>query len=212
MSNCMCATSCNAMPLAGEHNGIFDGTEEDFDDNPVQTFELDALLGQPRLLAPVMGYILPQIEYQMSTDHKMLLLFDDAAIPLEIPRIRKDAKGWLRTARKLGVSVGFATHSLDDLFGKDSPIGEEMASILLESCPVRFYLPNPEASKPSIRAIYRKLGLEDTAIDQIAVMRPQRECVLRTPGDGAATHFALHFPEDHPGLHREKYCRGSAVD
>ena len=34
---------------------------------------------------------------------------------------------------------------------------------------------NPEASKPTIRAIYRQIGLDDTAIDQIAVMRPQRE-------------------------------------
>jgi type IV secretory pathway VirB4 component len=177
-----------------EGPGLFDGCEEDFDANPVQTFEMDDLLGQPRLLAPVMRYVLPQVEGQMSTDRKMFLLFDDAAIPLEVARIRRDAKNWLRTARKLGVSVGFATHSLDDLFGKESPIGEEMASILLESCPVRFYLYNPEASKPTIRAIYRKMGLEDTAIDQIAVMRPQREIYyqLREMGERPC---ALHFPK-----------------
>jgi type IV secretion system protein TrbE len=159
----------------GDYNGVFDGHEEDFDDNPVQTFELDDLLAQSQLLQPVMRYVLPQVEYQMSTDCPMMLTFDDAAIPLEVPYIRQDAKGWLRTARKLGVSVGFATHSLEDLFGKESPIGEEMAAILLESCPVRFYLPNPEASKASIRPIYRRLGLEDPAIDQIAVMQPRRD-------------------------------------
>lgn len=177
----------------GDYQGIFDGTVEDFDDNPMHTFELDDLLGKPRLLVPVMSYVLREVEHQMSTDRKMLLLFDDAAIPLEVPRIRHDAKEWLRTARKLGVSVGFATHSLDDLFGKESPIGEEMASILLESCPVRFYLPNPEASKPSIRAIYRKLGLEDPAIDTIARMRPRRDVYyeLRELGERP---LALHFP------------------
>jgi len=47
--------------------------------------------------------------------------------------------------------------------------------MLLESCPMRIYVANPEASKPTIRAIYRQIGLDDTAIDQIAVMRPQRE-------------------------------------
>jgi type IV secretion system protein TrbE len=176
-----------------EGPGLFDGNEDDFDDNPVQTFEMDDLLGQPRRLGPVMRYVLPQVELQMSTDHPMFLMFDDAAIPLEIARIRRDAKNWLRTARKLGASVGFATHSLDDLFGKESPIGEEMASILLESCPVRFYLYNPEASKPTIRAIYQKIGLEDTAIDQIAVMRPQREVYyqLREMGQRPC---ALYFP------------------
>jgi type IV secretory pathway VirB4 component len=180
--------------VGGDYNGIFDGTEEDFDDNPVQTFELGELLAKQRLLAPVMSYVLPQIERQMGTDRKMLLLFDDAALPLKVPRIRADAKDWLRITRKLGVSVGFATHSLDDLFGKESPLGEEMASILLESCPVRFYLPNPEASKPSIRAIYRKLGLEDQAIDQIAVMRPRRGVYYELREVGQRP-IALHFPQ-----------------
>ena len=40
---------------------------------------------------------------------------------------------------------------------------------------MRFYLANPEAAKPTIRAIYRRIGLEDTAIEQVAVMRPQRD-------------------------------------
>jgi type IV secretion system protein TrbE len=174
--------------------GIFDGTEEDFDTNPIQTFELDELLDRPRLLDPVMRYVLPEVEYQMSTDRKMLLIFDDAAIPLEITRIRRNAKEWLRTARKLGVSVGFATHSLDDLFSKGGVIGEELAAILLESCPVRFYLANPEASKETIRAIYRKMGLEDTAIDTIAVMRPQRDVYYELREMGQRP-ISLEFPK-----------------
>jgi len=177
----------------GEYDGLFDGTEEDFDDNPVQTFELRDLLAQSRLLGPVLRYVLPQVELQMSTDHPMWLMFDDAALPWEVPQIRKDSKGWMRTARKKGVSLGFATHSLDDIFGVDNPIGAELGPLLIESCPVRFYLYNPEASKPSIRAIYRKIGLEDTAIDQIAVMRPQREVYyeLREMGQRPC---ALQFP------------------
>jgi type IV secretion system protein VirB4 len=171
----------------GDYQGVFDGTQDDFDDNPVQTFELRDLLAQSRLLGPVLSYVLPEVERQMSTDRPMFLLFDDAAIPWEVPRIRHDSKAWMRTARKKGVSLGFATHSLADVFET------ELGPMLIESCPVRFYLYNPEASKPSIRAIYRKLGLEDPAIDAIAQMRPQREAYyeLREMGQRPCS---LEFP------------------
>jgi type IV secretion system protein TrbE len=159
----------------GEYDGLFDGTEADFDDHPVQTFELRDLLQRPRLLGPMLRYVLPQIELQMTTDRPMLLLFDDAAIPWEVPRIRQESKDWMRTTRKKAVSLGFMTHSLADVFGTDVGRMTDMGPMLVESCPVRFYLANPEASKPTIRAIYRQIGLEDTAIDQIAVMRPQRD-------------------------------------
>ncbi len=169
----------------GEYDGLFDGTEDDFDENPVQTFELRDLLHRPRLLGPMLRYVLPQVELQMTTDHPMLLLFDDAAIPWGVHRmrapgedrlharnegqIREKSEEWMMTTRKKGVSLGFMTHSLTHVFRS------EMGPMLIESCPVRFYLANPEASKPTIRAIYRQIGLEDTAIDQIAVMRPQRD-------------------------------------
>jgi type IV secretion system protein VirB4 len=120
-------------------------------------------------------YVLPQVELQMTTDSPMLLLFDDAAIPWQVPRIRQDTRDWLRTTRKKSVSLGFLTHSLSDIFGRDLGQLTELGPMLLESCPVRFYVANPEASKPTIRAIYRQIGLDDTAIDQIAVMRPQRD-------------------------------------
>ncbi len=155
----------------GEYDGLFDGTEEDFDENPVQTFELHDLLQRPRLLGPMLRYVLPQVDVQMSTERPMLLLFDDAAIPWNVPKIRQESKDWLRTTRKKSVSLGFMTHSLSDVFSRESELGP----MLVESCPVRFYLANPEASKPTIRAIYRQIGLEDTAIDQIAIMRPQRD-------------------------------------
>jgi len=170
----------------GEYDGLFDGSAEDFEDNAVQTFELHDLLARPRLLGPLLRYVLPQVELQMTTDRPMLLLFDDAAIPWEVPRIRQDSKDWLRTTRKKSVSLGFMTHSLTDVFES------EMGPMLVESCPTRFYLANPEAAKPTIRAIYRQIGLDDTAIEQIAVMRPQRECYYELREVGQRP-FALQF-------------------
>jgi type IV secretory pathway VirB4 component len=155
--------------MGGEYNGLFDGTEEDFDANRVQTFELRDLLSKSRLLDPVLTYVLPHVERQMSTDHPMFLMFEDASIPWKVPKIREQNEEWFMTSRKKGVSLGFATHNLGQVF--TSPIAE----LLIESCPVRFYLPNEDASKPTIREIYRKIGLEHSAIDQIALMQPRRD-------------------------------------
>src|SRR6266436_949233 len=74
--------------VKGDYGGLFDGTEDAFDANPIQTFELRSLLQRPRVLGPVLRYVLTQVERQMSTNAPMLLLFDDAAIPWEVPRIR----------------------------------------------------------------------------------------------------------------------------
>jgi type IV secretion system protein VirB4 len=176
----------------GEYDGLFDGTADDFDDNPVQTFELRDLLQRPRLLGPLLRYVLPQIELQMTTDRPMLLLFDDAAIPWEVPRIRQESKDWMRTTRKKAVSLGFSTHSLADVFGAEGGRLTDMGPLLLESCPVRFFVANPEAATSDIRDIYRKIGLEETAIAQIAVMRPQRDYYYHLREVGQRP-FALNF-------------------
>jgi len=137
----------------GEYGGLFDGTEDAFDDNPIQTFELRTILQRPRLLGPVLRYVLTQVELQMTTDAPMLLLFDDAAIPWEVPRIRDKSREWMMTTAKKGVSLGFMTHSLSQVF--DSPLGP----LLEESCPLRFFVPNKAAEEPNIAAIYTRMGL-----------------------------------------------------
>ena len=48
----------------------------------------------------------------------------------------------MMTTRKKSVSLGFMTHSSRRSFA------QEMGPMLIESCPVRFYLANQEASKP----------------------------------------------------------------
>ena len=123
----------------GEYGGLFDGTADAFDANPIQTFELRSLLQRPRLLGPVLRYVLTQLELQMSTDAPMLLVLDDAAIPWAVPKIEEKSTEWLMTTRKKSVSLGFMTHSLSQVFA--SPLG----ALLEEGCPTRFFLPMPAA-------------------------------------------------------------------
>src|SRR5439155_2117709 len=153
----------------GEYEGLFDAAQDTLEDHPVQTFELRALLQRPRLLGPVLRYVLMRVERQMPTDAPMLLRLDDAAIPWAVPKIEETSTEWMMTTRKKSVSLGFMTHSLSQVFA--SPLG----ALLEEGCPTRFYLPMPAAMEPNIAAIYTRMGVTPTAIRTIATARPQRD-------------------------------------
>src|SRR5262249_25481166 len=138
-------------------------------------------------LGPVLRYVLPQVELQMTTEAPMLLLFDDAAIPWQVPRIRDKSSEWMMTTRKKSVSLGFMTHSLSQVF--ESPLG----ALLEEACPTRFYLPNPSALEPKIHAIYSQIGLTPQAVRIIATARPQRDVYYACQETGQRL---FHLPLD----------------
>lgn len=162
-------TVLKRFTVGGDYEGILDGTDDPLDGHPVQTFELRSLLQRPRLLGPVLRYVLMRVERQMSTDKPMLLQMDDAAIPWAVSKMEEQSKEWLMTTRKKGVSLGFSTHSLSQVFGST------LGTLLEEGCPTRFILPMPAAMEPAIAEIFRRLGLTDNAIRVIATARPQRD-------------------------------------
>jgi type IV secretion system protein VirB4 len=155
----------------GEYGGLFDGTAEVFDANPIQTCELRTLMQRPRLLGPVLRYVLQEIELRMSTARPMLLLLDDAAIPWAVPKIEEKSKEWMMTTRKKSVSLGFMSHSLAQIFEQ----GRTLGLLLAEGCPTRFYLANKEAETPLVREVYERMGLTRAAIRVIATATPQRD-------------------------------------
>ena len=165
----------------GDYGGIFDGTEDTLGTYPVQTFELRRLLAQPSLVGPVLSYVFPEIERQMRTTHPMLLLLDDAAVAWLTPqqgdsdtldmrkKLENRCRDWLMTTRKKNVSLGFATHSLSQVFSS------ALGPLLEEGCPSRFFLPMTAALEPNIAEIFLRLGLTENALRTIATSRPQRD-------------------------------------
>jgi type IV secretion system protein VirB4 len=201
----------------GEYGGIFDGTADVLGNHPVQTFELRSLLQRPRLVGPVLGYVFPEIERQMRTDAPMFLFLDDAAVTWLTPRQETSERGdirkklenrcrdWLMTSAKKNVSLGFATHSLFQVFSS------ALGPLLEEGCPTRFLLPNASALEPTIAAIYANLGLTENAIRLLATSRPQRDVyyvckelgqrVFSLPlGPRALAAFARNTVEDHAAM------------
>src|SRR5260370_25136543 len=82
---------------------------------------------------------------------------------------------WLRTLRKKNAAVGLATQSLSEV--ANSPFRD----VILESCPTKILLPNPEARNPATTELYRKFGLTNRQIEIIADAVPKRHYYYVSP-------------------------------
>src|SRR5260370_7687071 len=75
---------------------------------------------------------------------------------------------WLRTLRKKNAAVMLATQSLTEV--ANSPYRD----VILESCPTKIYLPNPEARNPNTREFYHRFCLTPRQIAIIPDAIPKR--------------------------------------
>src|SRR5258708_7688716 len=75
----------------------------------------------------------------------------------------------IRTFRKRNAGITLATQSLTEI------ANSSYRDLLLESCPGKIFLPNPEAKGEYVREAYLKLGLSETEIAIIADAQPRRQ-------------------------------------
>ena len=98
-----------------------------------------------------------------------LLILDEAWLFLDQGSFAAKIREWLKTLRKFNVAVVFATQSLADI------ARSSIAPALIESCPTRVFLPNPDAQTPQIAELYQGFGLNPQQIRIIANATPKRE-------------------------------------
>ncbi len=154
--------------LSGPYGYLLDAATDSLAEGPWQTFEVGELMATPAILGPVLTYLFHVLE-QRFDGRPTLIVLDEAWLLLESTAFADKIREWLKTLRKLNVAVLFATQSLSDV--TDSAI----ASALIESCPTRIFLPNPEARSPQVARIYAAFGLNDQQVEIIAGAAPKRE-------------------------------------
>jgi type IV secretion system protein TrbE len=157
---------------------MLDGETDDLQDGPWHCFEQGSLLTRPLLVPAVIQHIFSELEDRFATDRPALVLMDDAAVTWALPDYEKKGKEWMVTTAKKNVSLGFFTHSLEQVFS--SPLG----TLLIESTPQTFAFPNKAAEAPAIRDIYVRLGFNDQDIHGIATGRVQQDCYYACEGWG----------------------------
>src|SRR5207244_11810178 len=82
---------------------------------------------------------------------------------------------WLRTLRKKNAAVVFVSQSLGDV------VGSARRDIILESCPTKIFLPNPEAEGEHVRRLYQGIGLNHRQIELLALAIPKRQYYYTSP-------------------------------
>jgi type IV secretion system protein VirB4 len=97
------------------------------------------------------------------------LVLDEAWLFLDQGTFAAKIREWLKTLRKFNVAVVFATQSLADV------ARSSIAPALIESCPTRVFLPNPDAHTPQVADLYAGFGLNTQQMRIVAGATPKRE-------------------------------------
>jgi type IV secretory pathway VirB4 component len=173
------------LSLAGPLGRFLDADSDILLDNDFITFELETLMGMgSKVIIPVLTYLFHRIEQRLD-GRPTLLVIDEAWLVLANETFGAKLEEWLRTFRKKNAAVILATQSLSEI--ANSPYRD----VILESCPTKLYLPNPEARSPQTRGLYRKFGLSDRQIDIIAGAAPKRDYYYVSPLGRRLFQFAI---------------------
>jgi type IV secretion system protein VirB4 len=123
---------------------------------------------------PVLLYLFRRVEHRLGT-RPTLIEIDEAWMALMHSLFGPRIHQWLLTLRKQNAAVVLATQSPAQL--AQLPFRHT----ILDSCPTKIYLPNPDAGTPGQVSLYRELGLNAREIDSIARAVPKRHYYFKSP-------------------------------
>jgi type IV secretion system protein VirB4 len=185
---------------AGPFGSLVDGADSPSSHARWQTFEMSELMEKPSAVAPVLTYLFHHLEGKFD-GRPTLLILDEAWLFLDNTLFSRKIRDWLKTLRKRNVAVLFATQSLSDIENSS------LKAILLESCPTKIFLPNPESESSSQSAIYKNFGLNDRQINIICRSSPKKHYYVHCASGSRLIDLSLgpfqksvltcSSPEDH---------------
>jgi type IV secretion system protein VirB4 len=161
--------------LGGTMGHLLDADQDMLSDGRFLTFETEHLMnmGEKSVVA-VLLYLFRRIERRLDGSPTLVPL-DEAWLYLRHPIFRERVRDWLKTLRKLNGAVVLSTQNLSDIF--NSPIRD----VVLESCPTKVLLPNPEAANPASRQFYESIGLNEREISIVQTGIPKRQYYAVSP-------------------------------
>ena len=160
--------------LAGPYGALLDADTDRLAGGDVLCFEMEQLMHDRRLAAPVLAYLFTRLDARFD-GRPTLLVLDEAWLFLDHPMFAGRLRDWLKTLRKKNVSVVFATQSLADI------ATSSIAPTLVESAPTRIFLANARAEEPAQLAAYQAFGLNPRQAELIARATPKRDYYVQCP-------------------------------
>ncbi|MCY4288578.1 MAG: hypothetical protein OXC63_08295 [Aestuariivita sp.] len=120
----------------------------------------------------ILDYIFAEMERQFDS-RPTLIVIDEAWKLLEHELFRQRLQSWLKEGRKKNVALLMATQSVTDA-NKTSAI----TPLLVESCPTKLFLANPEAATETQAHAYAAFGVEPHRVEMIANLRKRQNMML----------------------------------
>ena len=159
----------------GPYALLFDNAQDSLTFSRFQTFDFEGL-AKSAMLEPLLFYILHRASVAIlaeseSTVYKLFCM-DEVRRFLAHPTLRQYVLEALKTWRKKNAAMILATQSTDDL------IQSEMLGVVVESCPTKLFLANPDMNRDAYRSIFH---LTETEADLIARLVPKRQFLLKRP-------------------------------
>jgi type IV secretion system protein VirB4 len=162
--------------LSGPLGHLLDAQTDDLGHGRFQVFEMSHLmaLGQKHLV-PILLYLFHQVEQRLQEGTPSLLIVEEAWVTALHSLFGNAVESWLRTLRKKNAAVVFVSQSVADV------VNSPRRDIILESCPTKILLPNPEAESDHVRRLYEGIGLNRRQLQILATALPKRQYYVLSP-------------------------------
>src|SRR5216684_4533366 len=160
----------------GQFAFLFDNPEDTVSFARFQCFDFQQMSQYPELLEPLLFYILHRAnsviaDRQISTTFKAFFI-DEAWVFLKNPSIQRSVVEALKTWRKANAAMILSTQSLDELRRS------EVLDVIIESCPTKLFLANPDMDRDLYR---RQFHLNENEVELISSLIPKQQFLIKTP-------------------------------
>ncbi|MFZ3218232.1 MAG: hypothetical protein WA192_19450, partial [Candidatus Acidiferrales bacterium] len=151
----------------GQFGFLFDNSEDTISFSRFQCFDFQKMSQYPEILEPLLFYILHRAnsvisDREVSTVFKAFFI-DEAWVFLKNPSIQRYIVEALKTWRKANAAMILSTQSLDELRRS------EVLDVIIESCPTKIFLANPDMDRDLYR---RQFHLNENEVDLISSLSP----------------------------------------
>lgn len=158
LQNATLSAAIRPYAVGGNYGQLLDAASDDLQEGRFQVFEMKHLLAlDDKVAVPVLLYLFHRLEQRLDGS-PTLIEIDEAWMALMHSLFGARINQWLLTLRKQNAAVVLATQSPSQLAQLSN------RHTVVDSCPTRIYLPNPDAATPAQGALYRELGLNDREI------------------------------------------------
>src|SRR5437762_11070554 len=131
-------------------------------------------LGQKHLV-PILLYLFHRVEQRLQEGTPSLLVIEEAWVTALHSLFGNAVESWLRTLRKKNAAVVFVSQSVADV------VNSPRRDVIIESCPTKILLPNPEAESDHVRRLYEGIGLNRRQLQILASALPKRQYYVLSP-------------------------------